>query len=63
MQSLTPEQAWVCVHVNSAFAGAGCPLPPDLACYVYNEEEGTFAYWGRNSILRLTEAIVRLRRL
>ncbi len=52
------QQAWVCVLVKSANAGAGCPSPPDLACFVYNEKEESFVYWGRNSVLRLTNAIV-----
>ncbi len=58
------QQAWVCVLVESANAGAGssCPSPPDLACFVYNEEEESFVYWGRNSVLRLTKAIVKPRR-
>ncbi len=58
-------QAWACVRIDSAPAGAVCPPPPDLACFVYDEERGAFAYWGRNSALRLTQARSReqLRRL
>ena len=48
-------QAWACVRIDSALAGAVCPSPPDLACFVYDEEEGVFIYWGRNSALRLTK--------
>jgi hypothetical protein len=56
------EQVWVCVRVDSAPPGADCPPPPDLACFVYDEEEGEFFYWGPNSILRLTKAAVEPRR-
>ncbi len=51
-----PVQAWACLRVGSAPAGAVCPLPPDLACFLFDEEEGTFSYWGRNSVLRLVKA-------
>jgi hypothetical protein len=54
--TVTSEQVWACVRVDSAPAGAVCPSPPDLACYVYDEEKGAFSYWGRNSALRLTIA-------
>ena len=55
-------QAWACVRVYSPPAGAVCPSPPDLACFVYDEEERAFSYWGRNSALHLTKAIQRTRK-
>ncbi len=29
-------------------------VPDDKACYVYNETDRTFAFWGRDSLLQLT---------
>ena len=28
--------------------------PEDAACYAYSEANGTFGYWGPDSVLRLT---------
>ena len=44
-------QAWVCILHQ--FAHPACPSPPDLACFVFNERSGLFAYWGPNSQLKL----------
>jgi hypothetical protein len=27
-----------------------------MPCYTFNEARGTFAFWGRNSVLRLVTA-------
>jgi hypothetical protein len=49
-------QAWACVRVDSAPPGTVCPSPPDLACFVYDEEKGAFYFWGPNSALLFTKA-------
>jgi hypothetical protein len=60
-------QVWVCVLELGMPTGCGfeqassSSSPPspgrqDLACFVYLESSGRFAYWGRNSDLRLVHA-------
>ena len=44
-------QVWMCL--KNTFEDPYCPSPPDLACYVFNEEEKTFIYFGPNSYFRL----------
>jgi hypothetical protein len=60
------RQVWVCLLRPAMPAGCGfespAPAPAvaggrrDLACYVYLEGADRFAYWGRNSDLRLVSA-------
>ena len=53
-------QVWACILEPGMPTGCGFePATPslpgrrDLACFVYLESLGRFAYWGRNSDLRL----------
>jgi hypothetical protein len=42
-----------CGGGNSTAGRAGGLAYPDMPCYAYNEATGRFAFWGRNSALRL----------
>lgn len=45
-------QVWLCVPPT--FLSPACPIEPsNLACYVFNELNQTFAFWAPNSRLRL----------
>ncbi len=47
-------QVWACTRVDpGSSSAAACPSPPDLACFIYDEEAAIFVYWGPNSALRL----------
>jgi hypothetical protein len=57
-------QVWMCLLEPSLPAGCGGgntgvygdPLPGrGLACYVYNEPEQRFVFWGPNSLLSLVD--------